>query len=104
MLAQRIKRGEVKRRTNPRTYYRRKCPAPELLQGIRTCEDLAEGSDEGGRTGLLDTSFEQVGRLEESGRQAASRETGEEVESCEQALALMDWGKLMEMVMVNECT
>ena len=67
MLAQRIKRGEVKRRTNACTYYRWQCPAPELFQGIGTCEDVAEGSDERCRAGLLNTGFEQVGGLKERG-------------------------------------
>ncbi len=47
MLAQCIKRGEVERGTDACTYYRWQCPAPELFQGIGTCENLAESTDEG---------------------------------------------------------
>ena len=83
MLPQRIKRGEVKRRTKTCTQHRWKRPAPELLQGIGTGENLAYGTGEGRRSGLLDTGFENVGRLEEGGGQATSCETGEEVESWE---------------------
>ena len=90
MLAQCIEGSEVKRRTDACTYDRWQRPAPELLQGTGTCENLAEGSDEGGRAGLLDTGFEEVGRLEERGGQAAGCETGEEVERWRRPLAL--WG------------
>ena len=47
MLAQCIKRGEVKRRTNACTYDGRHCAAPELFQGTGTGENLAEGGEEG---------------------------------------------------------
>lgn len=47
MLAQCIKRSEVKRGTDACPYDRWQCTAPELFQGIGTCENLAEGSDEG---------------------------------------------------------
>ena len=80
MLTQCIERGEVKRGTNACSYYRRQCTAPELFQGTGTCKNLAEGSEEGCRAGLLDTGFEEVGGLEERGRQAAGRKAGEEVE------------------------
>lgn len=80
MLAQCIKRREVKRGTNARTYYRRQCAAPELFQGIGTCKNLAECNEEGCGAGLLDTGFEEVGGLEERSRQAAGCKTGQEVE------------------------
>ena len=80
MLTQCIKRGEVKCGTDACTYDRWQCTTPELLQGIGTCENLAEGSDEGGRARLLDTGFEEVGGLEECGGKAAGCKTGEEVE------------------------
>ena len=52
--------------------------------------------------GLLDTSFEEVGGLEERGGQAAGCKTGEEVERWRRLLVFGNWGKVKQVV--NECT
>ena len=48
MLAQCIQRGKVKGGPDACTYDRWQCTAPKLFQGIRTCENLAKCSAEGG--------------------------------------------------------
>ena len=54
--------------------------------------------------GLLDPGFEEVGRLEESGGQAAGCQTGEEVERLRRVLAFGESGRGKMKLVINECT
>lgn len=57
MLAERIKGGEIERRSKSCPDHRRKRSAPKLFQRVRTPDDSLEGSYERYRPGLLNSGF-----------------------------------------------